>query len=120
MNARLLILSLSLCAASLCSAAAAGVRAPPQDADDASFAAWITGQREDVAQQRAAAIRAFEAQELVCWRRFAVNDCLRAARSKRRQQLDALRKQDLQLNDLERQRRADKRLRAIGDKEEDR
>ena len=116
---RLLILCLGLCLALLSGVAPAAEPTPPEGADEAGFAAWLAEQRNDVAQQRSAANSAYDAQELVCWRRFAVNDCLRAARVQRRQQLDAAREQDLHLNDLERGRRADQRLRAIADKEKD-
>lgn len=103
-------------AAALGQLALAADATPPQDMDDAGFSAWITTQRDDVKQQRAGVGRDYDAQELVCWRRFAVNDCLHAARVQRRQQLEVLRQRDLRLNDLERQRRADQRLRAISDK----
>lgn len=103
-------------AVSLGQLALAADATPPEGVDDAGFSSWITAQRDDVKQQRAVVGRDYDAQELVCWRRFAVNDCLHAARVQRRQQLEVLRQRDLRLNDLERQRRADQRLRAIADK----
>lgn len=117
MMARLQILLTGWCAAGLCCLAVAAEPVPPDGADDATFSAWITSQRDEVEQRRVAARDVYDAQERVCWHRFAVNDCLHAARVVRRQQLDALRARDLQLNDLERQRRADRRLRAIAERE---
>lgn len=117
---RLPLLAMVLCAALLSGTALAAEPAPPAGIDAAGFTAWLTEQRADVAQQRTAVNGAYDAQERVCWRRFAVNDCLHAARTERRRQLDALRTRDLHLNDLERERRADQRLRAIADKEKSR
>lgn len=110
-------LSLGLAIGSWNGAAAASVT-PPEGADDATFSVWLDEQRNEVAQQRAAAHQAYGEQEFVCWRRFAVNDCLRAARLQRRQTLDALRQWDLQLNDAERERRTERRLRALAEKKE--
>lgn len=96
---------------------ASAQQVPPADVDDAAFAVWLTEQRDGIAQQRTAAQQRYDEQEFACWRRFAVNDCLRAARLQRRQVLDRLRQQDLRLNDAERERRTRKRLRAIGEKQ---
>lgn len=71
---------------------------------------WLSAQRTRIQASRAAATRDFDDREKTCWRRFAVNDCLRAASDERRLQLDRLRQEDLALNELERQRAAAKRL----------
>lgn len=84
---------------------------------DAALAPWLDAQRERVSEQRGAAQARYESSELQCWRRFAVNDCLRQARTERRATLDRLRRQELALNDIERQRRTQQRLRQLDDKQ---
>ncbi len=55
----------------------------------------------------------FRAEEKACFGKFAVNDCLNAARARRRQALADLRRQEVLLNDAERRRRAAERLREM-------
>lgn len=80
------------------------------------FEPWLQAERERVARQREAAQHRYRDDELACWRRFAVNDCLGQAKRERRGELDALRRQDLQLNALERERRTAQHLRQIEQK----
>ena len=47
-----------------------------------------------------------EQAQAACYQKFAVTDCLRAARVKKRLVLDDLRRQEVILNDLERQHKA--------------
>jgi len=56
---------------------------------------------------------AFAQAERQCYQRFAVTDCLRAARMTRRLALDDLRRQEVVLNDLERKERAAQALQRI-------
>ena len=86
-------------------------------ADDTALAPWLVQQRESMAQARAAAQARFAAAETECWQRFAVNACLREARFKRRAELDQLRQQELSLNEIERQRRTQQRLRQLDEKQ---
>jgi hypothetical protein len=58
------------------------------------FEPWLQAERERVARQREAAQQRYRDDELACWRRFAVNDCLGEAKRERRGQLDALRQQE--------------------------
>lgn len=121
MNLRLLpILVLALlassCAPSPVAPAAAGVAPMLQAPAGQPFEPWLKAERERVARQREAAQQRYRDEELVCWRRFAVNDCLGEAKRERRGQLDVLRQQDLQLNALERERRTAQRLREIEQK----
>lgn len=48
-----------------------------------------------------------------CYQKFAVTDCLRAARAKKRVILDDLRRQEVILNDLDRQFKAAEALKRI-------
>jgi hypothetical protein len=80
--------------------------------DDASVAA----ERARLKAGREKAEAEFRAQEQACYRKFAVNDCLSAARAKRRTAVDDLRRQEIALNDAERKRKAAERRQAIEDK----
>lgn len=63
-------------------------------------------QRERLSQERAAHEAAFLQAKEQCYQRFAVSDCLTDARRARRLALDALHRQELLLNDQERQTKA--------------
>lgn len=66
--------------------------------------------RERIRAERAAVDARFEAEEKACYGKFGVNDCLAAARKLRNQAVAGLRRQELELNDAERKRRAAERL----------
>lgn len=63
-------------------------------------------QRARLAQERAAHEAVFVQAKTQCYQRFAVSDCLTDARRARRAALDELRRQELLLNDQERQAKA--------------
>ncbi len=75
-------------------------------ADEANERARITAERSRVEAE-------FEAGHKACYGRFAVNDCIDAAKSRRREALADLRRQEVSLNDAERRRRAAERLAEI-------
>ena len=89
---------------------------PPPQLDAAGFDAWLQGERARLADQREAARTRYAQDELACWRRFAVNDCLRQARLRQRAELQAARRDELALDALERDRKTEARLRAIEEK----
>jgi colicin import membrane protein len=66
-----------------------------------------------IAAERSQAEAAFRAQEKACYGKFAVNDCLNAAKAHRRQELADLRRQEIAINDAQRKRKAAEHLRAI-------
>ena len=72
-----------------------------------------SAQRARIAAERGQAEAAFRAQEKACYAKFAVNDCLKAAKAHRRQVLADLRRQEISLNDAQRKRRAAEQLRAV-------
>jgi colicin import membrane protein len=76
------------------------------DAPDGAGRARIAAERKQ-AQARLAS------EEAACYRIFAVNDCLKAARARSRERLSDLRRQEVALNDAERERRAAERQRAM-------
>lgn len=57
-----------------------------------------------------------EQANAACYQKFAVNDCLRDVRAKNRLVLDALRRQEVMLNDRERQAKAIEALKNIEEK----
>ena len=67
---------------------------------------WLQEQRQRIEREQQAAQRQFETAEKACWQRFAVNDCIAHARTQRRQTENALRQQQLALNQLERRDQA--------------
>lgn len=68
-------------------------------------------ERARIRAQRAAAESLFQAEEKACYAKFAVNDCLQAAKAKRRAVVADLRRQEILLNDAQRRRKAAERLR---------
>jgi hypothetical protein len=79
----------------------------------------ITRQRLALAAQRSVIGQAEEAQQAVCWQKFAVNACLSEARRARRQALDPLRQQELALNAQERLWRTEQRDKRLQGKQAD-
>lgn len=73
----------------------------------------VAGERARIATERAAIEGEFKTSEKACYKTFAVNDCLNDARSRRRDALGHLRRQELAINDAERKRRAAERVREI-------
>jgi hypothetical protein len=70
-------------------------------------------ERARITAERDEANKRYTAEEVGCYRKFAVNDCLNAARSVRRERLSDLRRQEITLNDAERKRRASERIRSL-------
>ena len=90
--------------------------APPEGQP---LAPWLASERQRIEAERDAAERKFGEAEKACWRRFAVNTCLRDARLERRAVTDRLRQEDLALNELERQRLTAERMRQLERKRDD-
>ena len=88
-------------------------------ADDALLAPWLRTERARVASARSAAESQFTEDERTCWRRFAVNDCIRKARQVRRAIIDRLQQEDLALNAVERNRRTAQRMETLENKRQD-
>ena len=89
----------------------------PAGLSDADFQVWLDAQRARVESARTAAHQSYVEAETACWRRFAVNDCLGAARVKRRSTLDGLRTEELALNQQERQRTTADKLQQLQEKQ---
>lgn len=98
-------------------AAARALLATAPSQQGAELEAWLAAQHQRLADERTRIQQDFAQAERICWQRFAVNDCLRQARRQRRQGLDAVREQQLQLSRFERERDADRRLRRLEQKQ---
>ena len=72
--------------------------------------------RQQIQEARSAEEARFSDQERVCYERFAVNDCLKQVRVKRRSALEDLRRQEVILNDLERRKKAANQIELIQEK----
>ena len=70
---------------------------------EAEQRAWIAGKRASYDAQ-------FRAQEIACYQRFAVNDCLIDSRRTQREVMADLRRQEILINDAERKRRGAQQL----------
>lgn len=74
-------------------------------------------ERDRIHQERQVMIAARKRDETACYRRFAVEDCLREVRAQARDAELQLRARELQLNDAERKDKAAERLRSIEEKQ---
>jgi colicin import membrane protein len=81
---------------------------PPAQADEA---------RQRLAAERAALQQRFAAEERACADRFAVTACIDEVRTRQRAALAPLREQELRIDEVERQRRADERRAAVAQKQ---
>jgi hypothetical protein len=86
-----------------------GFLAHAQQDDEASVAA----ERARIAHAREKVEAAYKTEEKTCYGKFAVNDCLAKARTRRRGAMSDLRRQEIALNDLERKRKAAQRQGSI-------
>lgn len=76
-------------------------------------------QRARIAAARSGIAERLRAEEAACYQRFAVEDCLRAARGQARVEDNRLRQQEQELNAIERRERSAARLRAIEQRTEE-
>lgn len=88
---------------------------PAPAAVDASPAA-IARERSRIEAERRREDARFAAEEAACHQRFAVNDCLREVRVRRRAVFEDLRRQEIALNDAERRDRGAEQLRRTEDR----
>lgn len=115
---------LALAAAGLWSGSIAWAQAQPataQTADVAVSPASSTAAQRDAAlerirQERNALLADRKAQEAECYRKFAVEDCLRSVRASTRGAEALLRAREIDIKDAERKEKAAERQRAIAEK----
>ena len=99
--------------AALANAVAARALAASAPESASALSPWLSAERARIEAARSVAVQQFDDAEKVCWRRFAVNACVREARYERRAKLERLRAEDLALNEVERRRRTEARLRDL-------
>jgi hypothetical protein len=80
---------------------------------------FIAQQRQSLAMQRDAVLRADTKLQADCWQKFAVNACLIEARRVRRQALDPLTQRELVLNEQERLWKTEQREKRLQGKQFD-
>jgi hypothetical protein len=73
-------------------------------------------ERSRLAAERAAIEVRFERERAVCYQKFAVEDCLRDSRKRRRTETDHIKRQESAINDIERQRRGAAELQKLDEK----
>lgn len=83
-------------------------------------AADLASERQRIDAERRSIAARFAQQEQTCHQRFAVTDCLNRNLNWQRAALAELRRQEVLLNDNERQRRAAERLERLDDKAQER
>lgn len=76
----------------------------------------IGEQRQHIANARAQQVLKQQEQEKICYTKFAVTDCLRELRAQHRGVLNDLRRQEMILNDMERQSKAAQALQRLENK----
>lgn len=70
----------------------------------------VKAERARISEERGRVEARFAAEEKACYAKFGVNDCLQEARTRRREVLADLRRQEVSLNDADRRRRGAERL----------
>jgi hypothetical protein len=121
---RFLVLALFVGAnfgAALAASAPAGKPATVPDSvqalPEAQFNAWVQGERDQIAKEKAAIAKRYHDAGFTCWHRFAVNDCLRDARRQRRAKLAPVTKTELAVNAAQRDYETRQRLQEIAQKQ---
>lgn len=77
----------------------------------------VDSERKRIGIERQQAEDKFNREQVVCYQKFAVNDCIDAARAVRRATLADLRRQEISLNDAERKRKGAEQIRRMEEKE---
>lgn len=86
-----------------------------QPGDDLASAA-ADRERERINAERVTLEAKFDAEEAVCYKKFAVNNCLNAVKSRRRDAMAELRQQEVALNDAKRRQKAAEQIRKTEEK----
>lgn len=76
----------------------------------------VQAERARIAAERAGLEAQFDAQEAVCYQKFAVNSCLAPIKVQRREALADLRRQEVVLNDAERRRKGAEQIKKTEEK----
>lgn len=79
----------------------------------------VATERARIKAEQAAVRSRFARDEAACYQRFAVNDCLQEAKARQREALNGLRRQEIALNDVERKKKSEERIRRLEEKAKD-
>lgn len=82
-------------------------------AQDSPEEARFQQQHEQIEQERRRQEGLYAQQEAACYQRFAVNDCLREVRARRRVVMEDLRRQDILVSDEQRKLKGQEELRRL-------
>lgn len=77
---------------------------------------WSDGERIRIQQERDALDLNFQSEEVACYQRFAVTDCMIRIRAVRREAVADLRRQEISLNSTEAKRKAAEQIARIEEK----
>ena len=77
-----------------------------QSVDAAATSQYVQTERNRIQTDRVRLEAQYEREETACYARFAVTDCLLEVRVRRREALSELRRQEVELNNAERKRKA--------------
>ncbi|MGH6626134.1 MAG: hypothetical protein ACRECD_06290 [Burkholderiaceae bacterium] len=102
-------LSWAVCLMAVCAAATGQTAGSAADTT-------LNPERERISAERARAQARYASEEAACYKKFAVNDCLNAAKAARGEVLADLRRQEILLNNAERKQRGAQQLQRIEDK----
>lgn len=91
----------------------AGVSAADGSLDSAEK---IETERAQIEAQRSSQEAQFQREHEACYQRFAVNDCQREVRQRKRQAMDLLHRRELLLNEAQRQLKARERQQRLQEK----
>lgn len=101
-------------------APAAPAPAVPDDVQslpEAQFNDWVQQERDRIAEEKAAIAKRYHDAGFACWHRFAVNDCLKDARRRRRAEMAPVTKTELAVNAAQRDYETRERLQEIQQKQ---
>lgn len=111
------VFAVSFFCASLSTLALAASDEAPKEREGSAAAAQRAEQKAEIVRERARNTESRKQAEARCYQLFAVEDCLREARSQWREVETRLRAQEVQVNDAERKEKARERLRIIEERQ---
>lgn len=79
--------------------------------------AQIDAERDRIGVQRRALDARHAQERTACYKRFAVEDCLRESRRRMREETEDLRRQETALNDIQRKRRGEEQLKRLDERQ---
>lgn len=94
----------------------AGAQTVPGQSPAVGSASWFEAERTRIQQERDTLDLSFQSEEVACYQRFAVTDCMLKIRAVRREAVADLRRQEISLNSTEAKRKAAEQIARIEEK----